>query len=63
MKNLVKGDQVVLVSGIIGKINKIEENVIIIEVGKIFLFVICNVIFKEMIDVFFKEVQVKKFIG
>ena len=26
MKNLAKGDQVVLASGIIGKINKIEEN-------------------------------------
>lgn len=55
MKNLAKGDQVVLASGIIGKINKIEDNVITIEAGKTFLPVTRNAISKEMTDAFFKE--------
>lgn len=55
MKNLAKGDQVVLASGIIGKINKIEDNIITIEAGKVFLPVTRNAISKEMTDAFFKE--------
>lgn len=55
MKNLAKGDQVVTASGIIGKINKIEDNIITIEVGKVFLPVTRNSISKEMTDAFFKE--------
>ena len=55
MKNLAKGDQVVTASGIIGKINKIEDNTITIEVGKVFLAMTRNSISKEMTDAFFKE--------
>lgn len=55
MKNLAKGDQVVTASGIIGKINKIEDNTITLEVGKVFLPMTRNSISKEMTDAFFKE--------
>lgn len=55
MKNLAKGDSVVLASGIIGKINKIEDNVITIEAGKVFIPVTRSAISKEMTDAFFKE--------
>ncbi|MEL6658583.1 MAG: preprotein translocase subunit YajC [Bacteroidota bacterium] len=55
MKNLAKGDQVVTTSGIIGKINKIEDNTITIEAGKVFLPFTRNAISKEMTDAFFKE--------
>ena len=55
MKNLAKGDQVVTASGIIGKINKIEDNTITLEVGKVFLAMTRNSISKEMTDAFFKE--------
>lgn len=55
MKNLAKGDQVVTASGIIGKINKVEDNTITLEVGKVFLPMTRNSISKEMTDAFFKE--------
>jgi preprotein translocase subunit YajC len=55
MKNLSKGDEVVTASGIVGKINKIEDNIITIEAGKVFLPVTRNSISKEMTDAFFKE--------
>ena len=55
MKSLAKGDQVVTASGIIGKINKIEDNTVTLEVGKVFLPVTRNSISKEMTDAFFTE--------
>ena len=54
MENLEKGDEVVTASGIIGKINKIEDNIITIEVGgKLYIPVTRNSINKEMTDAFF----------
>lgn len=55
MKNLAKGDQVVTASGIIGKINKIEDQTIIIETGKVFLPIIRTAVSKEMTEAFFSE--------
>ena len=49
--NLQKGDQVVTASGILGKITKIEEAIITIEVGtKTYLRVTKNMISKELTD-------------
>lgn len=59
MKNLSKGDQVVTASGIIGRINKIDENTIIIEAGKVFIPIIRSAISKEMTDSFFKDEETK----
>lgn len=55
MKNLAKGDQIVTASGIIGRINKIEDQTIIIEAGKVFLPITRNAVSKEMTDAFFNE--------
>lgn len=53
---LEKGDDVVIFSGILGKINKVEDEIIILEVGsKIYIRVIWNVIFKEMMDFFYVD--------
>lgn len=48
-----KGDEVVTASGIIGRINKIEDNTITLEVGKVFLMVTKASISKEMTDAHF----------
>ena len=52
LEELEKGDEVVLSSGIIGRINKMEENNIInLEVGnKLYIRVTKNAISKEMTD-------------
>ncbi|WP_367389907.1 preprotein translocase subunit YajC [Lewinella sp. LCG006] len=55
MKNLAKGDDVVTASGIIGKINKIEDKTIVLEVGKVFIPFTRSAISKEMTDAFFNE--------
>lgn len=55
MKNLAKGDDVVTASGIVGKINKIEEKTIVLEAGKVFIPITRSAISKEMTDAFFNE--------
>lgn len=51
MAALEKGDDVVTSSGILGKINKIEEEIITLEVGsKTYIRVTRNAISKEMTD-------------
>ena len=46
-----KGDDVVTGSGILGKINKIEDNIVTLEVGnKNYIRVVKNAISKEMTD-------------
>ena len=52
MKNLAKGDQIVTASGIIGRINKIEGNIITIEAGKVFLPITRNAVSKEMTEAY-----------
>lgn len=53
--SLQKGDEVVTASGIIGKINKLEDNVVVLEVGgKTFIPVTRSSINKEMTDAYFK---------
>jgi len=48
---LEKGDEVVTASGILGKITKMEENIITIEVGnKVYLRVTKSSVSKEMTD-------------
>ena len=55
MKNLAKGDEVVTSSGIIGKINKIDDKSVTLEVGKTFLQFTKNAISKEMTDAYFNS--------
>ena len=51
MEGLQKGDEVVTASGIIGRINKMEDDIVTLEVGsKIFIRVIKTSISKEMTD-------------
>ncbi len=59
--NLEKGQEVVTSSGIIGKVNKIEDNVITLEVGtKMYIRVTKNAISKEMTDALISEGKEKK---
>lgn len=52
---LKKGDEVVTASGIIGHINKIEEQVVTLELdSKTFIRVVPSAISKEMTDMFTK---------
>ena len=51
VNDLEKGDDVVTASGILGKINKIEDNIITLEVGtKNYIRVTRNAISKEMTE-------------
>ena len=51
VSDLEKGDQVVTASGILGKITKIEEEIITLEVSsRVYLRVTKNAISKEMTD-------------
>lgn len=51
--SLKKGDEVVTTSGIIGQINKIEDNAITLEVeNKMYIKVVPGAISKEMTDQF-----------
>ncbi len=53
MDSLQKGDEVVTASGIIGRINKIEDNIITLEVAaKTYIRVARSAISKEMTDSF-----------
>lgn len=52
--DIQKGDDVVTASGIIGKVNKLDENIITLEVGtKTFIRVTRNAISKEMTEAIF----------
>lgn len=53
IKELEKGDQVVTSSGIIGRVNKIDGNMITLEVGKTFIPFTRTAISKEMTDAYF----------
>jgi preprotein translocase subunit YajC len=49
MKSLAKNDEVVTTSGILGRISKIEENIITLEVGsKVYIRVVRSAISKEL---------------
>lgn len=53
MDSLQKGDEVVTASGIIGRINKIEDNVITLEVAsKTYIRITRSAVSKEMTDSF-----------
>jgi len=55
-EEIEKGDDVVTASGIIGKVNKIDGNIITLEVGtKTYLRVTRNAISKEMTEAIFSE--------
>ena len=54
MDSLQKGDEIVTASGIIGRINKIEDNVITLEVAnKTYIRITRAAVSKEMTDSFF----------
>lgn len=56
VNNLQKGDEVVTSSGIIGKITKIEEQSVQLEIeGKTFLKFLKSTVSKEMTDAFKKS--------
>lgn len=55
MQNLAKGDQVVTTSGIVGKVNKIEDNIVTIEAGKVYLPFLRSAISKQMTDALVKD--------
>ena len=60
IKAMQKGDEVVTSSGIIGKINKLEENAVTLQVdSKTFIRVIPTSISKEMTDFLNKEADKK----
>jgi len=51
LQELEKGDDVVTASGILGKITKIEDDIITLEVGsKVFIRVTRNAVSKELTD-------------
>lgn len=51
-KELAKGDTVVTSSGIIGKINKLDEQTVTLEVGKVFIPFLREALSKEMTDAY-----------
>lgn len=54
MERLEKGEEVVTSSGIIGRINKIEGDIVTLDIGnKVFIRVTKNAISKEMTDAIF----------
>lgn len=56
VESMQKGDEVVTGSGIIGRINKLEDEVVTLEVGsKVFIRVIKSAISKEMTESVFKN--------
>ncbi|MCB0547792.1 MAG: preprotein translocase subunit YajC [Phaeodactylibacter sp.] len=53
MDGMQKGDEVVTASGIIGRINKIEDNIVTLEVAnKTYIRIIRSAVSKEMTDSF-----------
>ena len=60
VKAMQKGDEVVTSSGIIGKINKLEEDAVTLQVDtKTFIRVLPSAISKEMSDLLNKEAEKK----
>jgi len=60
-QNLEKGQEVVTASGILGRINKVEDNVVSLEVGnKMYIRVTKSAISKEMTEALTSEGQEKK---
>ena len=58
---IMKGDEIVTTSGILGKINKIEENIITLEVGtKTYIRITKNAISKEMTEAIFATTDDKE---
>jgi preprotein translocase subunit YajC len=56
-EDIQKGDDVVTASGIIGKVNKLEEGIVTLEVGtKTYIRVTRNAISKEMTEALFSRV-------
>jgi len=56
MSDLTKGDEVVTASGIIGKISKIEDNIVSLQIDqKTFLKVLKSAISKDMTDAIKKK--------
>jgi preprotein translocase subunit YajC len=60
MEGLEKGTEVVTASGIIGKITKMEDDIITLEVGtKVYIRVTRNAISKEMTESVFSATETK----
>ncbi len=60
-QSLEKGQEVVTASGILGRINKVEDNVVSLEVGnKMYIRVTKSAISKEMTEALGSEGQEKK---
>ncbi len=60
LQSLEKGDEVVTASGIIGKINKMEDEIVTLEVAtKVFLRVTKGSINKEMTDALYAKADKK----
>ena len=60
LKELAKGDEVVTSSGIVGKISKIEDNFVSLQIDqKTFLKVLKSAISKDMTDVIQKQSEEK----
>lgn len=58
--SLEKGSDVVTASGIIGKINKIEDNIVTLDIGnKTYIRITKNAISKEMTDAIFNQATEK----
>lgn len=56
ISDIDKGDEIVLASGIIGRINKIEEEIVTLDVGnKTFIRVTKSAISKELTDALFTK--------
>lgn len=56
VEGMQKGDEVVTSSGIIGRINKLEDDVVTLEVGsKIYIRVVKSAISKEMTEAVMKN--------
>lgn len=61
MEELEKGDEVVTASGIIGRINKLEDDIVTLEVGsKVFIRMTKTAISQEMTESLFSPEEEKK---
>ncbi len=58
LSSIEKGDEIVLASGIIGRINKIEDDIVTVDVGnKTFIRVTKTSISKELTDALFTKAK------
>lgn len=61
LQNLEKGQTVVTASGIVGRINKIEDEIVTLEVGnKVYIRVLKSAVNKEMTDSMSKKVSIEE---